>query len=279
MRRRVSANFFKTVMLVALLVALAGGFGWLIGGQRSAALFAFCSLGGAIAVYWLGERALLGMLGARPFALAEDPLLRSAVDRISAQLHISPPKLCLIDDGFPRAFVVGRGPGGSTLVVSTGMMRVARREELDAVIAHELAHIRSLDVLTQTFAVLLATTLMETSRIGGFLSRALLFALAPVAAAFTHALLSPRREYAADRDAAAVCSPHGVAEALLRLDRAAELVDFAAPPATEPLYTVDPFAPDRLTRMFRTHPPVAERVRRLRALDVSAPEPETRETG
>lgn len=279
MRRRVSANFFKTVMLVALLVALAGGFGWLIGGQRSAALFAFCSLGGAIAVYWLGERALLGMLGARPFALAEDPLLRSAVDRISAQLHISPPKLCLIDDGFPRAFVVGRGPGGSTLVVSTGMMRVARREELDAVIAHELAHIRSLDVLTQTFAVLLATTLMETSRIGGFLSRALLFVLAPVAAAFTHALLSPRREYAADRDAAAVCSPHGVAEALLRLDRAAELVDFAAPPATEPLYTVDPFAPDRLTRMFRTHPPVAERVRRLRALDVHASEPEARETG
>jgi heat shock protein HtpX len=281
-RRRVSANFFKAVLLVALLVALAGGFGWLIGGQRSAALFAFCSLGGAIAVYWLGERALLGMLGARPFALAEDPLLRSAVDRISAQLHISPPKLCLIDDGFPRAFVVGRGPGGSTLVVSTGLMRVARREELEAVIAHELAHIRSLDVLTQTFAVLLATTLMETSRIGGFLARALLFVLAPVAAAFTHALLSPRREYAADRDAAAVCSPHDVAEALLRLDRAAELVDFAAPPATEPLYTVDPFAPDRLTRMFRTHPPVAERVRRLRALDVPAQvaaRPETRVTG
>jgi heat shock protein HtpX len=274
-RRRVSANFFKTVLLVALLVALAGGLGWLIGGQRSAALFAFCSLGAAIAVYWLGERALLGMLAARPFALAEDPLLRSAVDRISAQLHIAPPKLCLIDDGFPRAFVVGRGPGGSTLVVSTGLMRVARREELDAVIAHELAHIRSLDVLTQTFAVLLATTLVETSRIGGFLSRALLFVLAPVAAAFTHALLSPRREYAADRDAAAVCSPHDVAEALLRLDRAAELVDFAASPATEPLYTVDPFALDRLTRMFRTHPPVAERVRRLRALDVPAHQAET----
>jgi heat shock protein HtpX len=275
-RRRISANFFKTVLLVALLVALAGGFGWLIGGQRSAALFAFCSLSAAIAVYWLGERALLGMLGARPFALAEDPLLRSAVDRISAQLHVSPPKLCLIDDGFPRAFVVGRGPGGSTLVVSTGLMRVVRREELDGLIAHELAHIRSLDVLTQTFAVLLATTLMETSRIGGFLSRALLFVLAPVAAAFTHALLSPKREYAADLDAAGVCSPDDVAEALLRLDRAAELVEFAAPPATEPLYTVDPFGPDRLTRMFRTHPPVAERVRRLRSPDVPAQQAETR---
>ena len=80
-------------------------------------------------------------------------------------------------------------------------------------------------MLTQTFAVLLATTLVETSRLGGFLSRALLFVLAPVAAAFTHALLSPRREYAADRDAASVCNPHDLADALVRLDRSAELVD------------------------------------------------------
>src|SRR6476659_4519106 len=235
MRRRITANFLKAFALVVLLVAFAAAFGWLIGGQRSAGLFAFCALSAAIAVYWLGERALLGMLGARPFALAEDPLLRSATDRIAAQLHVASPKLCLIDDGFPRAFAVGRGPGGATLVVSTGLMGIARREELDAVIAHELAHIRSLDVLTQMFAVLLATTLMETSRLGGFLSRALLFVLGPVAAAFTHALLSPRREYGADRDAATVCDPHDVAEALLRLDRAAELVAFAAPAATEPL--------------------------------------------
>src|SRR6476619_6051528 len=230
MRRRITANFLKAFALVVLLVAFAAGFGWLIGGQRSAGLFAFCGLSAAIAVYWLGERALLGMLDARPFALAEDPLLRSSTDRIAAQLQMTPPRLALIDDGFPRAFVVGRGPGGSTLVVSTGLLRVARKEELDAVIAHELAHVRSLDVLTQTFAVLFATTLMETSRIGGFLSRALLFVLGPIAAAFTHLMLSPRREYAADLDAATVCDPHDVADALIRLDRSAELVSFAAPP-------------------------------------------------
>lgn len=266
MRRRITANFLKALFLVGFLTALAGGVGWLIGRERSAALFAFCSLAAAIAVYWLGDRALLGMLDARPFALAEDPLLRSATDRVAAQLRIAPPKLCLIDDGFPRAFVVGRGPGGATLAVSTGLLRVVRKDELDAVIAHELAHVRSLDVLTQMFAVLLATTLVEASRLGGFLSRALLFVLGPVAAAFTHALLSPRREYAADRDAASVCNPHDLADALLRLDKAAELVSFAASPATEPLYLVDPFEPDRLSRMFHTHPPLAERVRRLRAL-------------
>jgi len=266
MRRRITANFLKAFALVVLLVAFAAAFGWLIGGQRSAGLFAFCALSAAIAVYWLGERALLGMLDARPFALAEDPLLRSSTDRIAAQLQMTPPRLALIDDGFPRAFVVGRGPGGSTLVVSTGLLRAVRRDELDAVIAHELAHIRSLDVLTQTFAVLFAATLVETSRLGGFLSRALLFVLAPLAAAFTHAMLSPKREYAADRDAASVCNPHDIADVLVRLDRSAELVEFSASPATEPLYTVDPFEPDRLTRMFRTHPPLEERIRRLRAI-------------
>jgi len=276
-RRRITANLVKAFILVGLLVALAGGVGWLIGHERSAALFGFCALGAAIAVYWLGDRALLGSLDARPFALAEDPLLRSATDRVAAQLGIAPPKLCLIDDGFPRAFVVGRGPGGATLAVSTGLLRAVRRDELDAVIAHELAHVRSLDVLTQTFAVLLATTLVEVSRIGGFLSRALLFVLGPIAAAFTHALLSPRREFAADKDAATVCNPHDLADALLRLDKASELVSFAASPATEPLYTVDPFETDRLSRMFRTHPPLAERVRRLRALgsESTGTQPET----
>lgn len=280
MRRRITANLGKAFVLVGFLAALAAGLGWLIGGDRSAALFAFCALSAAVAVYWLGDRSVLGMLGARPFALAEDPLLRSTTDRVAAQLGIPAPKLALIDDGFPRAFVVGRGPGSSTLAVSTGLLHAVRREELEAVIAHELAHVRCLDVLTQTFAVLLATTLVEVSRLGGFLSRALLFVLGPIASAFTHALLSPRREYSADRDAAAVTNPHDLADALLRLDRAGELVSFVAAPTTEPLYPVDPFDHDRLSRMFQTHPPLAERVRRLRAMDSGEPaSTETRATG
>lgn len=273
MRRRITANLLKAFFLVGFLVALAGGVGWLVGRERSAALFAFCALGAAIAVYWLGERALLGMLGARPFALAEDPLLRSATDRVAAQLRVASPRLALIDDGFPRAFVVGRGPGGATLAVSTGLLRAVRRDELEAIIAHELAHVRSLDVLTQTFAVLLSTTIVEVSRLGGFLSGGLLFVLAPIGAAFTHALLSPKREFAADRDAASVCDPHDLADALLRLDRAGELVSFTASPSTEPLYTVDPFERDRLSRMFQTHPPLEERVARLRAMDARAHAP------
>lgn len=266
MRRRVTANLFKAFLLVGVLVALAGAIGWLIGNERSAALFAFCALLAAIAVYWVGDRTLLGMLGARPFALAEDPLLRSATDRLAATLQIAPPALALIDDGFPRAFVVGRGPGSSTLAVSTGLLRAIRREELEALIAHELVHVKTLDVLTQTFAVLLSTTLVEMSRIGGFLARSLLYVLGPIGAAFTHVLLSPKREYFADREAARIANPHDLADALLRLDHAGELVAFAASPTTEPLYCVDPFERDRLSRMFRTHPPLADRVARLRGM-------------
>ena len=103
-------------------------------------------------------------------------------------------------------------------------------------------------MLTQTFAVLLSTTLVEPSTASAAGSRGALFVLAPIGAAFTHLLLSPKREFAADRDAALVADPHDLADALLRLDRAAELVSFVASPATEPLYTVDPFERDRRSR-------------------------------
>ncbi len=271
MRRAALTNVFKALVLNGLLVGLFGGLGWLLGAERTASLFVFCGLLAAAAAYWLGDRALLGMLGARPFAVAESPLLRSSADRVAATLGIAPPRLFLIPDGYPRAFVVGRGPRGSTLAVSTGLLHALRAEEVEAVIAHELAHVRSRDVLTQTLAVLLATTLVETSRIGGWLSRALLFVLAPIGAAFTHLLLSPRRELAADAAATArACDPHDLADALLRLHRAGELVEFAASPATEPLYTVDPFdGSDRLARMFRTHPPLESRVARLRGMPSS----------
>lgn len=266
MRGAAARNILKAWLLVGLLAAAFAGFGWLLADLRGAVLFAFCSLLAASAAYAVGDRALLGMLGARPFALAEDPLLRSTTDRIAAQLQISPPKLQLIDDTFPRAFVVGRGPRSATLAVSSGLLTALPPPEVAAVIAHELAHVRARDVLTQTYAVLFSTTLLEISRVGGFLSRFLLAVLAPIGAAFTHLLLTSKRELRADAIAAGLVDPHDLADALIRLDRAAELVEFHASPATEPLYTVSPFDhTERVTRMFVTHPSVADRVARLRA--------------
>jgi heat shock protein HtpX len=266
-RGAAALNLAKTWLFVAFLTSLVGGLGWLVGGRTTALLFGFCSLLAATGVYRYGDRALLGMLGARPFALAEDPLLRSAADKVAARVGVRPPQLFLIPDGFPRLFVVGRGPASSTLAVSAGAVQALRAEELEAAIAHELAHVRRRDVLVQTFVVLFATTLVELSRVGGWLSRALLYVFAPVASAFVHVLLSPTRELHTDAFAAtATGGAHDLADALTRLDRAAELVDFAASPATEPLYPVDPFESEGIARMFKTHPPLAERVRRLREL-------------
>lgn len=267
MARAVALNLLKALALVAVLAAAFGALGWLIGGVTTALLFAFCSLLAATAVYRYGDRALLGMLGARPFALAEDPVLRSGADKVAAKLGVRSPHLYLIDDGFPRLFAVGRGPSSAALAISVGALRALRREELEAAIAHELAHVRRRDVLIQTFVVLLATTLVEMSRLGGWFSRFLLYIFAPIGAAFVHLMLSPKRELHADALAAsATGAAHDLADALMRLDRAAELVDFAASPATEPLYTIDPFESEGLARMFKTHPPLEARIRRLREL-------------
>lgn len=271
MARAVALNVVKTWLLVLLVAAPLAGLGWLLDGLTTASLFAFCALLGATAVYRYGDRALLGMLGARPYAVAERPQLRSAVDTAAARMGVRPPAIYLLEDGLPRTFVVGRGPSSAALAVSRGALGTLREDELAALVAHELAHIRRRDVLVQTFVVVFAATLVEASRIGGWLSRALLYVLAPIAAAFVHLLLSPSRELRADALAVAKTGqPHDLADALMRLDRAAELVEFAASPATEPLYPIDPFASDGLARMFKTHPPLDERVRRLRALGASA---------
>jgi heat shock protein HtpX len=257
----------KAWLLVGSLAALFGALGWAIGGLTTSLLFGFCAVLAASAVYRYGDRALLGMLGARPYALAEDPLLRSAADKLAAQLGVRAPGLHLIDDGFPRLFIVGRGPASSTLAISTGALQALRSDELEAAIAHELAHVRRRDVLVQTYAVLFAVTLVELSRVGGFLSRALLYVFAPIAAAVINVLLSPKRELEADALAASATGrAHDLADALMRLDRASEQVAFAASPATEPLYPIDPFESDRIARMFKTHPPLEQRIRRLREL-------------
>jgi heat shock protein HtpX len=261
-------NIVKSWLLLLGVCGVLAFAGWSIGGVRLLSIFVFAALllvGGA---YWTFDRVVLGMVRARELPVAEAPLLHSTVERLAARAGVLKPKLYLIPDGMPLALATGRGPAFSALAFRSGCLSACPPAELEGVIAHELAHVRHRDVALQTAVVVLAASMIELSRVGGFLSRALLFVLGPVAAACVHLLISPKREFEADRRAAELCdSPHGLADALLRLEQAAELVEFEASPATEPLWTFNPFLEEGLAALFVTHPKASERIRRLRALD------------
>jgi heat shock protein HtpX len=231
-------------------------------------VFVFCGLLLALGMWWYSDRIALGMMRAREVPMGEAPGLHSTVERLALRAGVAKPRLYRMPDSHPRAFAAGRGPRNSVLAVSNGLLSVTAPAELEGVLAHELAHVRNRDLAVQTAVVVFAAALIELSSMGGFLQRMLLFVLAPLAGALVHLMLSPKREFLADQAGAAICgSPHAVADGLIRLEQAGSLVDFASNPATEPLYTVNPFAEEGLALMFVTHPPLDERVRRLRALD------------
>jgi heat shock protein HtpX len=268
MRFAAARNVAKGWLLLISVSGVLALVGWSIGGVRLLSIFVFAGLLLAGGAYWTFDRVVLGMVNARELPIAEGPLLHSTVERLAARAGVLKPKLYLIPNGLPLALATGRGPTYSSIALSSGCLSACPPAELEGVIAHELAHVKHRDVALQTAVVVLAASTIEFSRIGGFLSRALLFVLGPIAAACVHVLISPKREFEADRRAAELCgSPHGLADALLRLEQAAELVEFQASPATEPLWTFNPFMETGLAALFVTHPPVAERVRRLRGLD------------
>ena len=269
-RAAAARNVSKTALLALLLVGAAGGLGFALADTRGLTFFAFAALLATMAAWLFGDRVLLGSLGARVLAEAELVPVRLAVARLCAELDLPVPRLYLLADGFPRALALGRRPVGARLVVSQGLSIVLAPAQLAAVLAHELAHIRARDIAPHTAAALVGGTLLELSRVGWRLQRALLHVLAPVAAACAHLILSPEREFAADRLAASLAGPGALADALLRLDAAADSMPFAAPPATSCLYPVVLFDPtDRVARMFDTHPPLEQRVRALRELQRS----------
>jgi heat shock protein HtpX len=261
-------NLLKIWGLLLALCAVFGAIGYWIGGVRLGSILVFSALLLGVGMWSVAERVVMGLVGARELPFVEAPALHSATERLAARAGVAKPKLYLVESGPPLALAGGRGIRGSAVAVTGALLALPAPAEIEALVAHEIAHLRNRDVLVQTAAVVVAAALVDLSRIGGWLERTLLFVLGPLAAAFAHLLLSPKREFEADRLAAELCdSPHALADALIRLEQAAELVEFRASPATEPLYTINPFVEEGLAALFDTHPPVGERVRRLRALD------------
>jgi heat shock protein HtpX len=258
----------KAWLVLVGLCGILGLIGYGIGDLRVVSFFVFCGVLLGIAAYLSLDRIVLGMVRARELPVRNAPDLHATVERLAARAGVAKPRLYVIEKGPPLALAAGRGASSSAIAVTEALLLLPAPAEVEAVLAHELAHIRRRDVLVQTTAVMLAALIVETSRIGGWLERSLLFVLGPVASATVHLLLSAKREFEADELAAGLCdSPHGLADALIRLEQAAELVEFEALAVTEPLYTINPFLEEGVAALFVTHPPVGERVQRLRALD------------
>ena len=206
-------NLLKAWLLLIGFCAAVGGLFWWASGYRTASIAIFCVLLAGAALYWYLDRVAPGMVGARELAAAEAPLLRSTVERLAARVGVAKPRLYFLDDGHPRAFAAGRGPSGSSLTVSAGLLSAASPAELDGILAHELVHIANRDVLVQTTVVVLSGFLIEVTRLAGWFQRAFLFVLGPVAASFTHLLLSPgprvRRRPRCGRDLRVAPRPGG----------------------------------------------------------------------
>jgi heat shock protein HtpX len=261
-------NVLKAWLVLIGLCGILGLIGYGIGDLRVVSSFVFCGVLLGIAAFLSLDRVVLGMVRARELPARDAPELHTIVERLAVRAGVAKPRLYVIQKGPPLALAAGRGANSAAIAVTEALVLLPHPVEVEAVLAHELAHIRRRDVLVQTTAVVLAAMIVELSRIGGWLERALLFVLGPVASAFVHLLLSAKREFEADLLAASFCdSPHGLADALIRLEQAAELVEYEASTATEPLYTINPFLEEGVAALFVTHPPVAERVQRLRALD------------
>jgi heat shock protein HtpX len=265
---RAALNVAKAWLLLGGFVALLTAFGWWLGNFGLASVFFVCALLMAATLHWYSPRIVLASLGARELLLAEAPDLYTTVERLAVRARVARPRMFVLADGHPRALAVGRGASASGIALSHGLVAVAAPAELEGILGHELARIRNRDVTVETPVVVLTGWLVEASRIGGWFERALLFVLGPVAASIAQVLLSEKRVFAADLRAARICeSPHGLADALVRLEQAQELVSFRASPTTAPVYVVNPFEGVGLAALFGTHPPISERVKRLRALD------------
>jgi heat shock protein HtpX len=153
-------NVLKAWLLLLGFAGVLGLIGWQLGGYRLLSIFVFCALLVAVGAYWSADRAALGMVRARELLPGEAPSLHSTVERLSLRAGVVKPKLHVIPHGLPIALVVGRGPAGSSLAVSAGLLALPAPAEIEGVIAHELAHVRNRDVLVQTTAVVVAALIV-----------------------------------------------------------------------------------------------------------------------
>ena len=274
-------SIFKTTILLGALTGLLMFIGGMVGGRHGVEMAFIIAAVMNFFSYWFSDKMVLAAYGARPIDASSSPELYSIVQELAQQAHIPMPRLYLIDSDTPNAFATGRNPNHAAVAVTRGILRLCSRDELKCVLAHELSHVLNRDILTSSIAATLAGAIMmlgtwlrwgaifglggrdEDDR-GGIAGLIIAGILAPIAASLIQLAISRTREYQADASGARLShNPLYLANALRKLEAANERMPLDAGPATAHLFIVNPLSAEGMSRLFSTHPPIEERIRRL----------------
>ena len=277
-------NFFKTTILLAVLTAMLVFAGDALGG-RSGAITALIFAGIMnFVTYWFSDKIVLMMYRAKPVTEADAPELYAITRDLTMKAGLPMPKVYIMGNDTPNAFATGRNPGHAAVAVTTGIMRLLTREELTGVLAHELAHIQNRDILISTIAATIAGAISylahmaqwaamfggarDNEREGNPIALIVMMIVAPLAAMIIQMAISRSREYGADMGGARICSnPLSLANALRKLEYANKRIPMVgANAATSHMFIVNPLSGGSLLRLFSTHPPIEERIKRLEAM-------------
>ena len=280
------SNIFKTGVLLAVLTAMLVLMGGAFGGRQGMVMAFFIALAMNFLSYWFSHKIVLAMYGAKPISEAEAPRLYAIVRRLATRAQIPMPPLYLIHSEQPNAFATGRNPEHAAVAVTEGIMRILNEDELEGVLAHELSHVKNRDVLISTIAATLAGAITYLAHMlqwsafmggrtdddeggGNPIAAIALAIVAPIAAMLVQLAVSRSREFHADETGAQIAGrSQGLAGALQKLEMAAHAIPMHANPATAHLFIVNPLSGAAVARLFSTHPPIEERIARLRAMRI-----------
>jgi heat shock protein HtpX len=277
-RRSNFAATLKTTVLLAGLTGLLVVIGALIGGPDMALVFLVLAGVLNLGAYWFSDRIALAMARAKPISESEASRLYQIVRELTTRADLPMPRLYMIPQDQPNAFATGRSPKRSAVAVTRGIVQLLSEDELRGVLAHELAHVRNRDILITSVAATIGGAITylgymllwfggEDDSPLGLIGSLALVLLAPIAASIIQLAVSRQREYSADATGAEISgNPESLASALLRLEEGAKAIPMQVNQASEPLYIVKPFSGRGIANLFSTHPPIEERVRRLRQM-------------
>jgi heat shock protein HtpX len=275
-------NYAKTALLLAAMTALFMGVGLMVGGSTGMVIAFVIACAMNLWSYWGSDRAVLGMYGAEEVNPASAPDLYAMVARLAERASLPMPRVYLIHEDQPNAFATGRNPENAAVAVNTGLLAMLSREEVEGVVAHELAHIKNYDTLTMTITATLAGAVSMLANVAAFsgnrdnrsgfgiIGTIAMLVLAPLAASIVQMAVSRSREYEADRLGAEISgNPLGLASALARIAGAHnQTINQTAEhnPQTAHMFIINPLSGERMDNLFSTHPDTGNRIAALQHL-------------